>query len=910
MKSSIKIAGRLLLSAGLIALSGFIQAQVTTTQVQSISDSAVLPDNQPDSVVRIAAEAEGLVLMPTDQIPECGTFWIISDEQSPPPYPFLPSRYDLTITPVFSLGPVGQFLVDATGGAVPQPDQEEALLGISASALLQVQGNMVLDLIARIQEAQANAELNAALGQGRRQAMAMDVPSPGDGGDDTNNYYSSGFNPAYSFPTNGVWLEIINVSGGVAYLNLHNATNQVYAIWSTTNLATPFTNWQGEMEVWPTNGAVMPFTVPTLGRQNLFLRAEDWTGVHIAPPVAYDDPGESPCPHAPRDVDLSSYAGDPYSLPLTYIVVTPPTQGTLTNAGSGHFIYTPNSCYEGADSFTYKVNNGYFDSDTATVTLTTGDSVSTSSSPSTPQTCKNTPLSITLVWYDNCGEDASTFICVMLANPTNGVLTGTAPNLTYAPTNATFTGVDSFTYKVSTVCGNSATNTVTITVGDANLHPNSQTAMTGTNRPVNITLTASSSLGCTNSFNYAIAANPTHGTLTGTGTNATYTPTNNYEGPDSFTFTASDGVWTSSYPATVTIFVVAGPTNLTAQCRFDQILLNWSLDNAVQQMEPMGLSILDNRVYRSTNSGGHYLLIYTTPDYFSQTNYVDVAVATNTTYSYVVTFRYHDPYTGANYESPYSREASASPCSLPAPIRPGFDQNILAANDDNYAGGVGGQGVDLLTNLLATIGFPVKYFGTTYTNLWVNNNGNVTFDANLDTYTPESLVNAAADANPPIGGIIAPFWADVDTRAPLSGLVTYGTNTVNGHAAFGANWVDVGYFEKHDNKLNAFQLVLINRPDRASGDYDVEFNYAQIQWEEGNATGGTDGLSSSNTYPGRAGYASGSGLTFELNGSGVPHALLDTNLVTGLIRTNFNSSGVLGRYVYQFHNVTNNLAHP
>ena len=34
-----------------------------------------------------------------------------------------------------------------------------------------------------------------------------------------------------------------------------------------------------ERELWPTNPAVMPFTVPTLGRDNLFVRAEDWTGV-------------------------------------------------------------------------------------------------------------------------------------------------------------------------------------------------------------------------------------------------------------------------------------------------------------------------------------------------------------------------------------------------------------------------------------------------------------------------------------------------------------------------------------------------------------------------------------------------------------------------------------------------------
>ena len=77
--------------------------------------------------------------------------------------------------------------------------------------------------------------------------------------------------------TNSLWLEITNVANGLAYLNLHNATNQVYAIWSTTNL---LANWNVETEVWPdTNQTVMPFTVPTLERQNLFLRAEDWTGV-------------------------------------------------------------------------------------------------------------------------------------------------------------------------------------------------------------------------------------------------------------------------------------------------------------------------------------------------------------------------------------------------------------------------------------------------------------------------------------------------------------------------------------------------------------------------------------------------------------------------------------------------------
>src|ERR1035438_3661084 len=92
-------------------------------------------------------------------------------------------------------------------------------------------------------------------------------------------------------------------------------------------------------------------------------------------------------------------------------------------------------------------------------TLTTGDTVYTSYSPSPAQTCKNTPLTITLSGSDSCGENSLTFSYAVTRNPTNGSLSGTVPNLTYTPTNASFTGVDSFIYKVSTVCGNSVTNT-------------------------------------------------------------------------------------------------------------------------------------------------------------------------------------------------------------------------------------------------------------------------------------------------------------------------------------------------------------------------------------------------------------------------------------------------------------------
>ena len=189
--------------------------------------------------------------------------------------------------------------------------------------------------------------------------------------------------------------------------------------------------------------------------------------------------------------------------------------------------------------------------------------------------------------------------------------------------------------------------------------------MTGTNQPVNLVLTANSSLGCTNSFNYIIVGNPANGTLTGTGANRTYTPNHNYEGVDSFTFTASDGVWTSTSPATVTIFVVAGP-QLTAQCPTNGagILLNWGLDAIVQQMEANnGLTISGFNIYRSTVPGVFTTnnIIYTTSDAF-QNSYMDLSATPSDTYYYVVTFQYQDPYTTTIYISPYSNQAALTTC--------------------------------------------------------------------------------------------------------------------------------------------------------------------------------------------------------------------------------------------------------
>ena len=151
----------------------------------------------------------------------------------------------------------------------------------------------------------------------------------------------------------------------------------------------------------------------------------------------------------------------------------------------------------------------------------------------------------------------------------------------------------------------------------------------------------------------------------------------------------------------------------------------------------------------------------------------------------------------------------------------------------------------------------------------------MTFNSALGDFTPFPLTSTSVP-------IIAAYFADVETDSTTPGQVTYGNDTVNARPAFGVNWPGVEYCCGSDpTKHNLFQLLLLDRSDVGAGDFDIEFNYDQIQWETGDASGGSGGLGGS---PARVGYSNGSqtaGSFFELPGSGVSGSFLDTNTTSG-----------------------------
>ena len=140
-----------------------------------------------------------------------------------------------------------------------------------------------------------------------------------------------------------------------------------------------------------------------------------------------------------------------------------------------------------------------------------------------------------------------------------------------------------------------------------------------------------------------------------------------------------------------------------------------------------------------------------------------------------------------------ARSFAAGPNAIQTPT--GYNANATARGDDT-------------SNLIVNLPFAMNWNGTNYTQIYINTNGNCTFGAGYTGYNPNTTLAA------PNRNIMAPFWADLDTRNTATGQVTYSTTTagnipqVNGRNAFFVNWVNVASYNNQATPLKPFQLVL------------------------------------------------------------------------------------------------------
>jgi MYXO-CTERM domain-containing protein len=224
-----------------------------------------------------------------------------------------------------------------------------------------------------------------------------------------------------------------------------------------------------------------------------------------------------------------------------------------------------------------------------------------------------------------------------------------------------------------------------------------------------------------------------------------------------------------------------------------------------------------------------------------------------------------------------TREARAIPLVTGLGGTNGFGTGCMPPNDDGTWPDNGGLDI--------TAAFPsgLKFYGGTYTSVYINTNGNISFSGALSTFTP----NAFPGAPQPM---IAPYWADVDTRSttdsvdscdqyPGGGSFPMGTVCTNppptsnlvqwsiAPGQFVVTWYKVGFFSCHTTPVMSFQLILTAAPSCGGGasptDFSIEFRYAECGWEAGDASGGANGFCAAGTVasglctPAQAGFDPG-----------------------------------------------------
>ena len=256
-------------------------------------------------------------------------------------------------------------------------------------------------------------------------------------------------------------------------------------------------------------------------------------------------------------VNDSDPEGDAIAIPS----VPQPANGVVSiGSGGVNVIYTPDAGFFGGDSFTYTVSDGQI-SATANVTILVNRAPLAFGDVVTLQ--RNTTSNPVNVLGNDRDPDGDTLVITAVSQPASGVVSiGPGGLVLLYTANAGFTGTDSFSYSISdgqltasataavNVPDQRTTNTAPLAVNDSVTVPRNSTS-----NAINALANDADQDG--DSLRVIAVGTPISGTAsiaTG-GSVVLYTPNRAFSGSDSFTYTVTDGLLSST--ATVNVSVPA-----------------------------------------------------------------------------------------------------------------------------------------------------------------------------------------------------------------------------------------------------------------------------------------------------------------------------------------------------------------
>ena len=255
-------------------------------------------------------------------------------------------------------------------------------------------------------------------------------------------------------------------------------------------------------------------------------------------------------------------ASDAEADAISYAVATTASHGTvtITNPATGAYIYTPNSNYQGVDSFTYKVMDGNGGSNTYTVNV---NIASVNDTPIAANggivTTEDTAFTGNLPVASDAEAEAIIYSVSTAASHGLVTITNTSTGAFVYTPNGNYNGVDSFSYTVTDSQGGSNTYTMSVTVSSVNDAPVAANLSVSTNEETALTGTLPTATdNDADTVSYSLHTGCAHGTVTLTGTSYTYTPAANYNGTDSFSYKVADGKGGENI---YTVNVVVNPIN-------------------------------------------------------------------------------------------------------------------------------------------------------------------------------------------------------------------------------------------------------------------------------------------------------------------------------------------------------------